>query len=117
MIEKFTDFVNESASESLADIKRKIYTVAKTDYMNAVEKELKAHGIKVIKKSKGDSTLSSDVYDDYSNDYFLCSYKGSKDFKIKMSIKGVSLAPDLKDISGSYSTKISALVKKIEAVI
>ncbi len=117
MIAKFTDFVNESADESLADIKRKIYVKAKADYMKAVEKELKSHGIKVISASKGESTLSNDIYDDYSNDHFVCSYKGCKDFKIKMSNRGVSLAPDLKGISGAYSTKVSAMLKKISAAL
>jgi uncharacterized protein YnzC (UPF0291/DUF896 family) len=110
MIEKFTDFVNESSQQSLNDIKRNIYSVAKKEYMNAVAKEIKANGIKVIKIIDSES-------EDFSNDSFTCSYKSSKEFKIKMSIRGVSLAPDLEDISGQYSTKVSAMVKKIDSVL
>lgn len=111
MIEKFTDFVNESSQEALVDIKRKIYLEAKKEYMNDVAKELKSNGIKVHKINMTDNV------DDYTNDSFSCSYKGSKEFKIKMSIRGVSLAPDLKNISGLYSTKVSAMVKKIESAL
>lgn len=112
--EKFeiVDAINEDNGENLIEIKNKIYKKAKEDYMHAVAKELKAHGVKVEKMYIDDD----DEPDNFSNCTFDCSYKG-KSFHMKMSNRGVSLAPGLKNISGQYSTKVAQMVKKIEKAI
>ena len=113
LLKSFENFeaINEDAGENLVEIKNRIFKKAKTDYMNAVAKELKSHGVKVESMHIDDGEP-----DNFSSCTFDCAYKG-KTFHMKMSNRGVSLAPGLKNISGQYSTKVAQMVKKIEKAI